>query len=408
MPWSTLAQPQTTPTAADPTIYVGLCQTMPSATTTGIGSSPLDKLAVELIAHISFYACTDGGPTGCALSLVSKRIRAASRPARFFSVSLTTESSAQLKQFLACYQAECARATDALPRVQHLCISLFGREQGDAPAYPMAHGAVPPVQIQARPAAQPAPTSRAEFLARMQRQTQQWRSAQDRLDEGFSHVVPALIRAVAPDLRSLTFVQARWRVTGSVPQCCFAHLRELTLVGGDMTFLPFALARDGRPQFPSLRRLHHNLAFAGAGLSFLEWAAHAPNLTHLRVSRLDSHPRVIVDTLDQVIGDHAAEEYFPHLQHVTIQPNSAPVPSNSNVDAFVEFREFLEYLERLKERAKAPVVVLPPVEQSIIYPGVDRRLVCLRRLKRQWMERLEGEGPGCWEEGVEGKPLSHH
>ena len=43
-----------------------------------IKPSPLDKLAVELLTLIAFYACTDGGPTGCALALVSKRVRAAS------------------------------------------------------------------------------------------------------------------------------------------------------------------------------------------------------------------------------------------------------------------------------------------------------------------------------------------
>ncbi|KAM5538064.1 hypothetical protein V8D89_008261 [Ganoderma adspersum] len=393
-------QPQT---VTDPTM--DLCKAMASTTTTRSGPSALDKLAVELLTLISLYACTDGGPTGCALSLVSKRMRAASRPARFFSVSLTTGSPTQLKQFLTCYQAECARAADALPRVQHLCLSLFGREEDGAP---MTDGTLPSFQLQATHAQPrpPRPTSRAEFLARMQRQAQQWRSAQDRLDEGYNHVVPALFRAVAPDLRTLTLIQARWRVSGAA-QCCFLHLRELTLVGGDSSFLPFGFTQDGRPQYPRLRRLHHNLAFVGTGLNFLEWAAHAPSLTHLRVSRLDSHPRVIVDTLDQAIGDQAAEESFPHLQHVTIQPNVAPAPSHSNMAAFIAFREFLAYLERLKERAKAPVVVLPPVEQSIIFPGVDRHQACIKRLKRQWMERVEGEGPGCWEDGVERQLPSH-
>ena len=48
----------------------------------------MDKLAVELITLISFFACTDGGATGRSLALVSKRINYASRPARFYSVSL--------------------------------------------------------------------------------------------------------------------------------------------------------------------------------------------------------------------------------------------------------------------------------------------------------------------------------
>ncbi len=306
---STPNQSQPALAAIHPTM--GWCKTIPT-TPTRNGPSPLDKLAVELLTLISFYACTDGGPTGCALSLVSKRMRAASRPSRFFSVSLTTESPAQIKQFLACYQAECARATDVLPRVQHLCLSLFGREQDRTPAVtsssssPMTGGA----HLYCFQPTQSRPTSRAEFLAKMQRQTQQWRSAQERLDEGYNDVIPTLFRAIAPDLRTLTFIQARWRVNATV-RCRFPHLCELTLVGGDPSFLPFGFTQGGQPQYPSLRRLHHNLAFVGTGLNFLEWAAHAPNLTHLRVSRLDSQPRVIVDTLDQAIGEYPQLREWP-------------------------------------------------------------------------------------------------
>ncbi len=73
--------------------------------------------------------------------------------------------------------------------------------------------------------------------------------------------------------------------------------------------------------------------------------------------------------------------------------------------ALLAFREFLAYLERLKERAKAPVVVLPPVEMSKVIPGVDRHRTCIMRLKRQWMERIEGEGLGCWDDVHCQRPL---
>ena len=62
-------------------------------------SLTLDKLAVELLTHISFFACTDGGQTGCNLALVSKRIHYASRPARFYSVQLL-DPPLQIEKFL--------------------------------------------------------------------------------------------------------------------------------------------------------------------------------------------------------------------------------------------------------------------------------------------------------------------
>lgn len=96
----------------------------------------MEHLALELLEHISTLACTDGGRTGCALSLVSTHIRAASRTARFYSVALTSGSSAQLASFLACFIRTTNNTTvdPALgsslgytPRVRHLCLTLQTR-----------------------------------------------------------------------------------------------------------------------------------------------------------------------------------------------------------------------------------------------------------------------------------------
>ena len=260
----------------------------------------MEKLPFELLTIIAFFACTDGGSTGCNLALVSKHIAAAARPARFFSVSIFN-SPDKIEQFLSCYQAERARTVEALPRVRHLCLSLFGKgletngsnpSPSLGPSTSCTPAAVPP----------PQPTSRAEFLAAMQRRTQQWRSAQDGLDERYNRIVPALIRAIAPDVRTLALVQAQWRCA-SVVRCAFPSLRELTLVGGDPSFLPLAFAPSSRPLYPALLRLHHILAFVGRDVDFMLWAQHAPNVTHLRVSRLGALPRVTVDTFDQVVGE---------------------------------------------------------------------------------------------------------
>ncbi|KAI0672744.1 hypothetical protein C8Q78DRAFT_990163 [Trametes maxima] len=355
----------------------------------------MDKLAVELLTLIFSYACTDGGQTGCALSLVSRRIRDASRPARFHSVSLTT-SPAQVQPFLDCYEKERAHSRDMLPRVRHLCLSLFG--QGlDLPspqACPLASSPAPP----------PPPKSRAEFLASLQRRTQHWRSAQETLDEQYSRVIPALIRAVAPDVHTIALIQLQWR-SASLVRCYFPVLRELTLAGGDPSFLPFAFLPTDRPLYPALRRLHHILAWVNRDVDFTQWAVHAPNVTHLRVSRIDAHPHITAATLDQVLSDAHHDEYFPHLRRAMIEPHPAPPPEARMSTAHLIFRDFLVYVDELAGRARVPVKVLPPFRPPRLAPADRTRRphqLCVRRVKKEWLERVV-DGDGCWQEGMHGE-----
>ncbi|KAI0672742.1 hypothetical protein C8Q78DRAFT_990161 [Trametes maxima] len=391
----------------------------------------MDKVPVELLTLISFYACTDGGQTGCALSLVSRRIREASRPARFYSIALTT-SPAQIQPFLGCLEKERSRSRDMRPRVRHLCLSLFGRGLETSPhpssalRAPLGQNFTTPTPAPAPGPADPAPTpdrpkTRAEFLASLQRRTQHWRAAQDGLDEQYGRVIPALIRAVAPDVHTLALIQVQWRSgsAGLVRGCSFPALRELTLLGGDPSFLPLAPAAEvdlegededehagaegGRPLFPVLRRLHHILAWVNRDVDFTQWAAHAPNVTHLRVSRMDSHPQITVSTLERVLSREGVEvgfeAFFPHLQRAIIEPHPEPPPEARMSTAHAMFLEFLDYLQGLRERARVPLTVLPPCESS--KPALDQdvaRQRAIPRVKRTWLERVEGTGVGCWVE----------
>ncbi|KAH9848924.1 hypothetical protein C2E23DRAFT_738508 [Lenzites betulinus] len=361
----------------------------------------MEKLAVELLTLIFFYACTDGGQTGCSLSLVSRRIRDASRPARFYSVSLMT-SPTQIQHFLDCLQTERARSREMMPRVRHLCLSLFGQGLNTSGSSIQAGPSTSFTATASPPAA--APTSRAEFLASLNRRTRQWRSAQDNLDEQYGRVIPTLIRTIAPDVHTLAFLQAQWRST-SVVRCTFPRLRELTLVGGDPSFLPFAFVSDNQPVYPALKRLHHILAWVGKEVDFIKWATHAPNVTHLRVSRLDYHPRITVDTLDQAIGENEPD-CFPRLQSVVIQPCPAPPPALRMGPSHIAFRDYLVHLQRVAERARVPVRVLPPLEMPKPVPGADPQQKCIMRVKTEWLDRVEGDGDGCWQEGVNGLRLS--
>ena len=86
----------------------------------------MESLAPELLESIFLSACTDGGFTGCALSLVSKRIRAASYSARYFSVALLSQSPTQLHKFLAHLVRERA-ASPATARPAGTCSTITKR-----------------------------------------------------------------------------------------------------------------------------------------------------------------------------------------------------------------------------------------------------------------------------------------
>ena len=88
---------------------------------------PLGYLPFGLLHIIFLEACTDGGRTGCSLSLVSKDIRRLSRASRFHSVSLLTPSLWKLRLFQQAYDKarDAAIREDApwtTPRVRHLCL----------------------------------------------------------------------------------------------------------------------------------------------------------------------------------------------------------------------------------------------------------------------------------------------
>ncbi|KAI0664765.1 hypothetical protein C8Q70DRAFT_11959 [Cubamyces menziesii] len=346
----------------------------------------MDKLAVELLDHIFSYACTDGGQTGCALALVSKRIRATSRPARFYSVALFS-SPTKIEKFLHAYERECARAADARPRVRHLWLSYHENEQGPS--------AVP--TMPAKP-----PTSRAEFLAILQRRTQHWRSAQENLDEQYNRVIPMLIKTVAADLYSLALCQARWR-SSSVVNCAFPRLQEITLIGGDPSFLPFSSTEDGAILYPSLRRLHHILTPVCKDVNFLNWTTHAPALTHLRVSRLDYCPHTTLETFEQAIGRVPSSHRFEHLEYVMVLPHPPPASDLQSGFAAIAYAQFLQHLREMPEHVKVPMTVLQPLIKRRPHQGTDAPPECIVHLRELWMERIEG-GPGCWVDDVVAEP----
>ena len=134
------------------------------------------------------------------------------------------------------------------------------------------------------------------------------------MDEQYNKLIPELFRAIAPHLETLALIQTQWRCSTFL-DCQFPRLQELTLIGGDPSFLPFHRVRGDRPVYPALLRLHHVPSLVNREIDFNQWARHAPNLTHLRVSRMGAYPEVTVNSLIAIMST-----YLPALYVFLIKP----------------------------------------------------------------------------------------
>ena len=227
----------------------------------------MQGLAVELLEEIYTLSCTDGGSTGCSLSLVSKRIRETSRAARFHSISLTSGTGQQFAKFLQSFDKErAAAATERgrIPTVRHLCISVADGEdvRGDWCSWPTYVN------------------KQRDVAAEVKNEGEHKRYLTDFI---------AFMQLVSPGLYSLSLVQWQgWQKYTMLPEITcsgFPLLEELTITAFD-PFIPGG-ADCCSPFYPRLTRLHFGSIF-GDGVLKLEDGTRAPHITHLRLSNLGS------------------------------------------------------------------------------------------------------------------------
>ncbi|KAI0334661.1 hypothetical protein GY45DRAFT_1124981 [Cubamyces sp. BRFM 1775] len=257
----------------------------PEPVNTPFSSITFDTLPYDLLEQIFRNACTDGGRTGASLSLVSKRIRALSRPFRFYSVSLLTGIRWQLLRFryaLTSARVEAAKADDdlPLPRVRHLCILLTGFGAG-----PIACFASSPLDRAAR-AREGLPTFDGDDDRTPEELFDiclQARAAyQVELRILFSRIGTA-------DLESLCAFQHEVRVADDILEAIpcpdgFARLREFWFSTPEPPpFVCNAPNRRLEPLYPALRRVHMG-AKQQAAINFKWWAINAPRVRELRIS----------------------------------------------------------------------------------------------------------------------------
>ncbi|KAI0737689.1 hypothetical protein C8Q80DRAFT_297665 [Daedaleopsis nitida] len=324
----------------------------------------MDKLAFELLEEIFTLACTDGGHTGCSLSLVSKYIRDASRTSRFYSISLVSGSARQLAQFCQCFSTTREAAVGLTPRIRHLCISSAHRE----------------VEVKARP-----------------------KEHEDGEQQGFNEDVSFLFRIVAPHLHTLTLIHGHrpWPQELRLPKITtlsFPLLEELMIVGSGMRYAPTDGILDGgcsdsSPQLPQLVRLHLTFTSSGlrTGLDFQRWAARAPHITHLRISNLDYYSSTVLANLKVFIESDDQEACpFANLQHILMQPCGPPTQLHC-LNSYIAHVNYVSMLDRMCQNAKRPLKLVKPEKRT---KDTENRF--RMAAKREFLDRLNG-GSGCWE-----------
>ncbi|OJT06098.1 hypothetical protein TRAPUB_3033 [Trametes pubescens] len=357
----------------------------------------MKNLPAELLLTIFTSACTDGGQTSCALSLVSKHIREVSRPLRFYSVALSG-SPRKLQLLVSRLQEErvalgpCGTA----PRVRHLFIVTAGMEERmneltalDPPSSPEQ----PLIWTKYNNHAKAAHSHLCQPI-RME----------DR-DHSLS-LVDTLVRIVAADLETLTFLQGEEDLPADVT---FPRLRELTVIDGARRLIDSADGTGSHPLFPVVRRLHliveapwvqleHGGDPGRAMMDLSKWTKHAPRVSHLRISELASPYMDPIKTV--YVGDpssgltDAGRLPFKYLQQVVIQPEAPPSLGWCGTP-LMNYLRFVTSLWRSQAQAAVPLYIVPPAKGR---GPVSKRWT--QQAREEWGAQVEGR-PGDWEDPSE-------
>lgn len=206
----------------------------------------MEKCPVELLVTIARFACTDGGYTGCSLSLVSHYFRDATKPARYHSVALT--SSDRIRRFRMVLQT-----AETTPVIRHLLISLSLNPDGGDLMRGGGH--------------------------------RDWETpdCEGPSESVIEKTIHTILRAAAPTLITL-FLDDTIGLRDTIPDH-YPHLRDLCVSSiFDSPTYTDAIAPDNCP-FPSLSRL-----LITSGCHYMVRLGHwrnlarvAPNVVHIRL-----------------------------------------------------------------------------------------------------------------------------
>ncbi|KAI0360905.1 hypothetical protein OH77DRAFT_735755 [Trametes cingulata] len=431
------------------TVHRKLCNQSSPRQTRARGPSRMDTLPQETLRTIFELACTDGGYTGGSLSAVSKAFRAASRTARFHSVTLVANPR-RLSPFLELYERERELDPNDRPHVRHLFVAfptrLCGRGTYDRtrslsprPGW-FRTAAKPPspddssaedVALRTSSGEEPiqdiAQLELEETLQSTEEtpyveEEQEYRVRKLRPIKGlfeptaYLDAARKLFRLVGQNLLTLA-IQSGFRHGGRlnypIIEGPFPTLRELTFID---VLAPEALfIHDGAahsvvaahgPMFPALTHLNLVSEYPDADLHLPEWSTRAPRVTHLRVTGVDSgHVPQLACALGVTVErrrysrdlripgnfDTATPtpppppRTYPSLRHVVMQPHPEPRGGFCG-NPIIEFSQMMGSLRRIVENCRTT-----DVKAVLLKPPADSRdRKHAERAYREWLERTEG------------------
>ncbi|KAJ6557697.1 hypothetical protein B0H19DRAFT_1148367 [Mycena capillaripes] len=259
----------------------------------------MERLPPELLLEIFAFACTDGGPTGCALSLVSRHVHDVSAPAKLRSVAL---------RGLPCMRlfAAMLERNPKHPNVEHLFLTDNGGRKD--------------------------------------------------LGENARDIYTAIITTVGPTLitLSISLLFADVYIEHAVPAgCSLPKLRDLSMASSTFTVHEAATA----PSLPALLCLHfYGMSPSNTDAQLLDLAAGgAPGVTHMRLSCLYEFEH-FPDMLSVALGEQPMRSEVPKLSLPSALERLIILPSTFDYDEAVcgygeyEQATMIEGLEELAEK----------------------------------------------------------
>ncbi|KAI0666589.1 hypothetical protein C8Q78DRAFT_436267 [Trametes maxima] len=413
----------------------------------------MDTLPLEVLEKIFELACTDGGYTGCSLSLTSRAVRAAASTTRFRSIAMLCRPS-RLKAFMALYTRERDSIHGGLLSVAHLhltipaCVPRYLCLRGDwedmsrVTIVPWDLGSTNTLGssvdslvdlhrrsrlVPRRAAVSLRPLKRwiAQAASKVGRTISRKRCGHSTqsdhqvsfpdLDLDYQEAAQALMHLLSPDLETLVIQpESGSLLPGHLYflQDPFPRVRELTLVTltdpNPLLVFPHA---STMPLFPALTHLHVGRRRIHGFKVPSIWPAHTPNVTHLRISCLPAPPDSRI--LSPASADNAWERRARELvvlpsdrertrsRYLILQPGVVPDDAGVPQPRCILFRGqddegpselttgTLHQVGQKHRGESVRALVVEPYE-------LDYRDWCAR-IRDEWIDRVSG-GAGCWAE----------
>lgn len=348
----------------------------------------MERCPVELLAKICRNACTDGGRTGCSLSLVSHYVHNVVQPFRYHSIFLTSSTSALTF-------ARHLQGLHNAPAIRYLFISVFmnSKQWGD-----------------------------------------DWAS-EDELS-ALDTAVATVIRITAPQLRVLILHQTR-RIfyIDPCPQLEYLSVPYLPASRPDHksesprwnssipTIAPVKRSSEPTlpPPFPSLRYLHLSECSRIQDTVWDDLSSFSPAVTHLRLTDIEAaslssrflrmllkRPSGLIPKDASGIVSHVFPNAYtpgskeeiqaitraarlPNLRNVFVQP---AVPLND--DGWCGTTGFREEQRRMDLRLLAMSCAATPDASGKLYLLPETEGYDFEQAHAQWLDLIEGgKGPWC-------------